>query len=165
MTGARPGERDLSRRRTTPYDGPDALFVYGTLRRGAGGPDGPRRRLEHGAELAGEGTIGARLYDAGGFPAAVPDPSGRVRGEVYELSDPASLLAALDRYEGCRPDGTGLFRREVVTVRMDTGQEREAWVYLFGREIGGMPEIPSGDYLAYAGEPDEEGGERAGGGE
>lgn len=135
------------RHETSP--GRSALFVYGTLREEVGGPAGPRRALERSATPVSEGVISARLFDAGGFPAAVPDSSSRVRGEVYEMDDPEPLLGVLDRYEGCRPDGSGLFRREVVTVRLDSGGELRAWVYFFNSGTDGYPEIPSGDYREY----------------
>lgn len=128
---------------------PRALFVYGTLREGAGGPRPARDPLERAARKVDEGTIEARLFDAGGFPAAVPDPGGQVRGELYELADPARTLSVLDGYEGCRPDGSGLFRREIVSVALDSGREREAWVYLYNRDVTGLPEIPSGDYTIH----------------
>lgn len=138
---------------------PRALFVYGTLREGAGGPRPARDPLERAARKVDEGAIDARLFDAGGFPAAVREPGGQVRGELYELADPARTLSVLDGYEGCRPDGTGLFRREIVSVALDSGGEREAWAYLYNRDVTDLPEIPSGDYAIHQERRTGEGGE------
>lgn len=108
-----------------------------------------RRPLETFARLAGRGEIRARLYDAGGFPAAVPDAEGRVSGELFEMQRPRPLLGLLDRYEGRRPGGGGLFRREVLAVQLVDGGSRRAWAYLFDGDPGGLTEIASGDYLEY----------------
>ena len=124
------------------------LFVYGTLRRDADGPPGPRRLLQETAALVGEGTVRGRLFDAGGFPGAVRESEGRVSGEVYRLEQPRLTLRKLDRYEGCRPDGRGLFRRVTVPVRLDSGREVEAWIYLFNGSTEELPEIHGGDYLS-----------------
>lgn len=125
----------------------DHLFVYGTLRSEGGAPGGVSGLLEEGAEKVGTGEIVGRLYEAGSYPAAVPDDDGRVRGEVYRLREPARSLPVLDRYEGRTPDGEGLYRREEVDVRMDDGESLTAWVYFYNRDASSLSEIRSGDYL------------------
>lgn len=127
----------------------ELLFVYGTLRREGGAPGSVERLLGEDARPVGEGTIGARLYRAGGYPAAVADDEAEVRGELYELEDPGKVLSVLDRYEGRTPDGEGLYRRERVAVERDSGGSAEAWVYWYNRDPSGLEEIESGDYLAY----------------
>ena len=67
------------------------LFAYGTLMRGLA----LHRLLEGRARFLGEGTVAGRLYDLGRYPAAVPEGSGLVQGEVYRVTDPA-LWPALD---------------------------------------------------------------------
>ncbi len=51
-----------------------------------------------------------------------------VHGELITFPDPERDLPPLDRLEGFRPDGHGLYRRTLVAVRANTGVEA-AWVY------------------------------------
>jgi gamma-glutamylcyclotransferase (GGCT)/AIG2-like uncharacterized protein YtfP len=131
-------------------EGPRGLFVYGTLRRGAGRP--MHALLATHAEYRGLGWVAGRLYDTGRYPAAVPAarPGERIRGEMYRLREASadSLLARLDAYEGCDPEdpGTSLFRREAVQVTLDAGGRAEAWIYLFNRPVARLRHIESGDY-------------------
>ena len=55
-----------------------------------------------------------------------------VHGELITFADPARDLPPLDRLEGFRPDGHGLYRRALVAVRANTGVEA-AWVYHMAR--------------------------------
>lgn len=126
------------------------LFTYGTLRAGAGTPEPVAGLLREAAERLGRGRIDARLFDAGGFPAALPAAKGRVVGDLFRLRRPGGVLAALDRYEGCDGDRS-LFRREVLPVRRPDGGIVSAWVYVWNRPVEGLPEIPSGDWLAATG--------------
>jgi gamma-glutamylcyclotransferase (GGCT)/AIG2-like uncharacterized protein YtfP len=41
-----------------------------------------------------------------------PQPGATVEGALWEVTD--ECLRSLDRYEGARPDGTGLYRREWI---------------------------------------------------
>jgi gamma-glutamylcyclotransferase (GGCT)/AIG2-like uncharacterized protein YtfP len=113
------------------------LFVYGTLMRGFG----LHRLLDGRARLVGRGAIGGRLFDLGAYPAAVPDPDGRIRGEVYALADPA-LWRVLDSAEGPQ------YHRGEVSVLMDDGGQRTASVYWFRGPLRGVP-ISGGDYRAH----------------
>lgn len=141
------------------------VFVYGTLRQGGGAPPELRRLLERGSRFVGVGHIAARLHDAGAFPAAVPDPAARVRGELYALEEPEDALARLDRYEAASPAlGPGrLFRRRLVEVSLLEGppadgvrapgpEERNgrrrltAWTYFYDRPVDGLPVVFSGDW-------------------
>jgi gamma-glutamylcyclotransferase (GGCT)/AIG2-like uncharacterized protein YtfP len=51
-----------------------------------------------------------------------------VPGELFELEEPA-ILAALDEYEGSE------YKRTLVTVALDTGEEMESWVYLLSQGL------------------------------
>ncbi len=51
-----------------------------------------------------------------------------VQCELITFADPARDLPPLDRLEGFRPDGHGLYRRALVATRANTGVET-AWVY------------------------------------
>ena len=147
------------------------LFVYGTLRQGAGHP--MHRLLSAGAEPAaeamGRATYAGRLFDLGRYPGAVPDPTGnwQVTGELYRLRQPESVLEALDQYEGCAPHSPQPheYRRAMQTVRLAnlpkgeaTHQQDEAvqaWVYIYNAPLdflldtlrSGARQIESGDYL------------------
>jgi gamma-glutamylcyclotransferase (GGCT)/AIG2-like uncharacterized protein YtfP len=55
-----------------------------------------------------------------------------VHGELITFADPARDLPPLDRLEGFRPDGHGLYRRALVATRANTGVEA-AWVYHMAR--------------------------------
>lgn len=129
------------------------LFAYGTLRAGAGTPEPVADLMCEAAERLGPGRIDARLFDADGFPAAVPDGEGRVVGDLFRLRRPGRALEALDRYEGCHGD-RGLFRREVMPVRRPEGGTVSAWVYVWNRPVAGLAEIPSGDWLRRSGGED-----------
>ena len=51
-----------------------------------------------------------------------------IHGELIAFADATRDLPPLDRLEGFRPDGHGLYRRALVPVRANTGVEA-AWVY------------------------------------
>ena len=124
---------------------PDLVFVYGTLMDGF---DGRRRAgVEGQLSWVGRGSIRARLFDLGEYPAAVVDRSRTVAGELYAMSDPEPVLAALDRFEGAEPGAPdrSLYTRHETEVTCDDGTVRRAWVYLYARPIAGSP-VASGDY-------------------
>lgn len=112
-----------------------------------------RRRAGIDAKLTyiGRGSIAAALYDLGIYPAAVPSTEGRVWGEVYDVADPPTVLAALDEIEGYRPEDPdrSLYTRAEVDVVLADGTEARAWVYFYNAPLGRAPQIPSGDYLEH----------------
>ncbi len=117
----------------------DLLFVYGTLMRGY-----PLHRLiETSAEYVGRGTVKARLFDLGTYPAAVPDADAAAVGEVYRLSE-ARLWTALDSAEGPQ------YHRDGVAVRMADGLEVTAFIYWYVGPLDRAQPIPAGDYRAHA---------------
>lgn len=121
-------------------DGPvDALFVYGTLRKG----DVRWGFLER--FVADEGTddtVAGALYDTGlDYPAAVFDEPGTIVGATFRLRSDAldEALAVLDEEEDTV---LGLYRRVVVT----TSNGVTAWAYAYGDGLELTP-IPSGDWF------------------
>lgn len=118
---------------------PEYLFVYGTLRAGAGTPQAARLARE--AISLGRAHAAGRLLLIGSYPGLVAG-TGRVTGEVYQLDAPAPVLLWLDRYEGPR------FRREVHPVQLAAGGELEAWVYRYAGPAAGLPAVPGNDFLA-----------------
>lgn len=127
----------------------DLVFFYGTLMAGFD----RRRRAEIDSKLTyiGRGSVQAALFDLGIYPAAVPAPDGVVWGEVYEMSDPQEVLAALDEIEGHLPDDPdhSLYTRSLAQVTMPDGRRAAAWVYFYNAPLGRAPQITSGDYLDY----------------
>ena len=65
-----------------------------------------------------------------------PEPDGEVHGEVYRLTDPASVLAIFDDYEG--PHFTRL------RIPVSTGEF--AWIYRYNLQPPDSCRIPSGDF-------------------
>jgi len=127
------------------------MFVYGTLRKDARGQ--LLSPLCRDWIFRGYGSVQGVLYDFGAYPGAVPteDERRRVRGELYELPDPATMLPPIDRYEGCSDEDEQPheFERESVEVAMEDGSVRRAWMYWYRPEPKGR-ELESGDYLQRA---------------
>jgi len=99
----------------------------------------------------GRGSIRAALFDLGLYPAAVPAPDGDVWGEVYEMTEPVPVLAALDDIEGYRHDDPdrSLYMRTQADVVLPDGTRARAWVYFYNAPLGRAPRIASGDYLEH----------------
>lgn len=128
---------------------PQYVFFYGTLMT----PFSPRGRLriDHHLVYKGRGTMAAALFDLGIYPAAVPDPEGRVWGEVYEMTRPVVVLRALDEFEGYRPSEpeASLYTRRLTTVTMEDETVVFASAYFYNAPLGRAERIASGDYLQY----------------
>lgn len=135
---------------------PDAsrlLFVYGTLRRGAGHP--MHHLLAQYARWMGTATFPGKLVDLGEYPGAVAsaNPAHLVRGEVYGVLNAGTLFPQLDAYEEFWPQNPGgsLYQRQEKTVLLASGEPVTAWMYLYNRPVKGLPLVASGDWLAKAG--------------
>jgi len=127
----------------------DRVFFYGTLRTGFNRTT--RAGVDAFLKFTGRGWINGKLFDLGIYPAAVPATDARVWGEVFEMSDAAKVLAALDRIEGYRqsePDRS-LYMRSQVSATLDDGREESVWVYFYNAPLGRAPRITSGDYLEH----------------
>ncbi len=125
------------------------LFVYGTLRSQLVPPD--LSGLVQQLRRFGAASARGHLYDLGMYPGAILDADcdNRIIGEILELPDDKSVLAALDHYEGIdgkQPDA-GLFVRTECHAILDNGQAIECWVYVYNGEISSEKLIESGDYL------------------
>src|SRR4029077_14077418 len=97
------------------------------------------------------GWMGAKCFALGIYPAAVPAADSRVRGEVFEMVDAPSVLAALDRIEGYRPaePERSLYTRVQVRATLDDGRTENVWVYFYNAPLGRAPRIASGDYIEH----------------
>ncbi len=128
---------------------PDRVFFYGTLRTGFNRTT--RAGIDALLQFVGRGWIQGKLFDLGIYPAAVPASDARVRGEVFEMTDPPTVLAALDRIEGYRSSEPerSLYTRAHVAATMDDGRTEEVWVYFYNAPLGQAPRIASGDYMEH----------------
>src|SRR5262245_25702680 len=102
------------------------LFVYGTLRQGAGHK--VNQILAKQYRFVGTVKFQGKLFRLGDYPGAVAsdDPRDVVYGEVYalELSSRDAILTSLDEFESCSPtDETPTeFRRERVLITLESGK-------------------------------------------
>jgi gamma-glutamylcyclotransferase (GGCT)/AIG2-like uncharacterized protein YtfP len=128
------------------------LFVYGSLMSTARHPMGDRLRAE--ARLIGPATIQGRLYRVSWYPGAAEsaDPEQQVHGEVYALNDPPTALAWLDAYEGITPatHTPSEYARVERPIRLSSGQEVAAWVYLYQKDVSHLPLVADGRWTATA---------------
>jgi gamma-glutamylcyclotransferase (GGCT)/AIG2-like uncharacterized protein YtfP len=128
----------------------DFVFFYGTLMTPFNRPG--RQRVNPKMAYAGRGSIRAALFDLGIYPAAIPtDDDSAVRGEVYEMLDAPTVLAALDEIEGYRaaePERS-LYIRILTDVALDDGRQLQAWAYFYNAPLGRAQRIQSGDYLEH----------------
>jgi gamma-glutamylcyclotransferase (GGCT)/AIG2-like uncharacterized protein YtfP len=127
------------------------IFFYGTLMTPFNRPG--RARIDPQLLFKGHGTIAAALFDLGMYPAAVPadHDRARVRGEVYQMTNPTVVLQVLDEIEGYRstePDAS-LYTRRLTPVTLDDGPIVSAWAYFYNAPLGRAERIDSGDYLEY----------------
>ena len=127
----------------------ELVFFYGTLM--AGFDRRRRAGIDDRLRYIGRGSIQGALFDLGLYPAAVPAPDGLIWGEVYEMTDPTRVLAALDDIEGYRHDDPdrSLYMRSKSEVALPDGTVAHAWVYFYNAPLGRAPRIPSGDYLEH----------------
>jgi gamma-glutamylcyclotransferase (GGCT)/AIG2-like uncharacterized protein YtfP len=125
------------------------VFFYGTLM--AGFDRRRRAGIDDRLSFAGRGWISATLFDLGIYPAAIPSPDQRVRGEAYYMTDPHAVLGPLDAIEGYRADDPdrSLYIRAETQVTFEDGRVEMAWVYFYNAPLGGAQQIPSGDYLEH----------------
>lgn len=135
------------------------VFFYGTLMTPFNRPG--RTRVSSELVFKGRGSIHAALYDVGIYPAAIPtDDGGRVKGEVYEIRDPAAVLATLDEIEGYRANEPerSLYMRVETAVTLDDGRVEPAWAYFYNAPLGRAQRIASGDYLEHLNVKADDGG-------
>jgi gamma-glutamylcyclotransferase (GGCT)/AIG2-like uncharacterized protein YtfP len=138
---------------------PDHLFVYGTLRSGSTSP--MAARVARDTVLVARGVMRGRLFDAGVYPAMITDVADpwQVHGELLHLPDDKvrrrRLLSELDLYEGVLhgpAEQLSLFVRLVVDVRLDDGAMMPAWAYVYHRDVSGLTEIGTGDWVQHCAE-------------
>lgn len=113
------------------------VFVYGTLRKGQ-----IRHEVLKGSLFIGYGLLkGYDMYSLGNFPAIVKG-NGIVYGEVYSINE--ETLKILDYIEGVDYE---LYKRELQTIELESGEVIEAFVYVFSGNLSGATYIREGDWL------------------
>jgi gamma-glutamylcyclotransferase (GGCT)/AIG2-like uncharacterized protein YtfP len=127
------------------------LFVYGSLRSQLVPPD--LKGLVQQMRRIGAAYTHGHLYDLGQYSGAILDADcdRRIIGEILELPDDESILAALDHYEGFDSNNheACLFVRTQCHAILENGEDIECWIYAYNGEIASAKLIESGDYLEY----------------
>jgi gamma-glutamylcyclotransferase (GGCT)/AIG2-like uncharacterized protein YtfP len=122
----------MPRKKPTPMT--HRVFVYGTLKTGYGN----NALFQWPCVYKGKAvTIPRYRMLEPSFPVILADPDGKpVAGEVYHVDD--NGLARLDRLEGIRPDGGGMYTREIIEVACEESQQTgcnvSAYIYVGGEQ-------------------------------
>ena len=89
-----------------------------------------------GARFLTKAKVAAELFDRGPYPGARPSSRGGrwVRGELFQLRQPARDLRVLDRVEECIQEAAqrGAFHRARTAVILYNGARKQAWIYWLG---------------------------------
>jgi gamma-glutamylcyclotransferase (GGCT)/AIG2-like uncharacterized protein YtfP len=124
------------------------LFAYGTLQPGLAPAD--VAPLVEKLKPIGEGAVRGLLYDLGGHPGAIIDPSTdqKIKGLVLELPKDEDLLPALDAYEEFDPatPERSPFLRILRPVELASGGTLDCWVYIWNGNPASAPIIPCGRF-------------------
>ncbi|MGP3926965.1 gamma-glutamylcyclotransferase family protein [Streptomyces sp. 8N616] len=131
------------------------FFVYGTLRPGQVNHDRfLRGRTESEVPARMRGAV---LYEGPGYPYAVADPGGEIRGELVipAAAHYEALLAALDELEDyAQGDPANLYERVAREVLLGRGRAVRAWVYLAAEPVARRLRatgtlVPDGDWAPW----------------
>ncbi len=125
------------------------VFVYGTLRRGE---ERDINSLRPAPRWLGPASVSGVIYQLGSYPGLVLGASGRVRGEVYEIS--AELELQLDMIEDVWPTPSGEYIKSETVVRLEYDGERFADVVCLVYELApgrasGKSEVAGGDWVGH----------------
>jgi gamma-glutamylcyclotransferase (GGCT)/AIG2-like uncharacterized protein YtfP len=122
------------------------LFVYGSLRPGAGHAMG-RWLAEQGKHAGAAWMPQAALYRVDWYPG-MTGGTGRVRGDLFMLRDPVAAWPALDAFEGIRRQADDEYERRLCSVEREDGERVTVWAYWYRLPVQGLTEVGSGDWLA-----------------
>jgi len=127
------------------------IFVYGTLRKEAA--HAMHDVIVRHGDYFSHGSMQGKLFELGGYPGVIEsvDPVDAVQGELYRINDHDQLLLALDEYEQCsdRFPPPHEYLRKKLSISLPNGGTILAWVYVYNREVAGLEQIESGDYVAF----------------
>lgn len=123
------------------------LFVYGSLRTRVA--QETEQALLKGSRRMGKASFWGKLYDVGSYPGLVESWDARavVHGELYEVSP--SQLRELDKHEACGVEDGDEYVRRVCQVKGPNRRWVNAYVYIYNKDVVGLPLITGGDYVAY----------------
>lgn len=135
-----PPSRTLTLNSQHRRNGPQRVFVYGTLKKGHGNHN---NFLQEAKDL-GQAQLEGIMFHLGGFPAInLAEKFSVIRGEVYECT--WDHIVAMDQLEGV---GNNFYERvEVKVDSMYLGARGIVWTYVFNRERAierGQWVVPSG---------------------
>jgi gamma-glutamylcyclotransferase (GGCT)/AIG2-like uncharacterized protein YtfP len=118
------------------------IFVYGTLRRGAGAYE-VFGLGDHTDFVSTTRLTGHAIYHLGGFPGIRESLDDVVIGDLMKIKD-TKLLRSLDQYEGYRADDpdNSLYHRKMVLV-----DDIPSWVYVYNGRVKDTARISSGDWF------------------
>jgi len=118
------------------------LFVYGTLKRGG---ELHHELTVHKLRFLGPAKIQGRLFRIEGesYPGArATDSDQYIKGELYELFEPAEALKRIDEIEGC---DEGLYERKLVNAWI-RNKKTKAWAYFYTKPLKKSVPINSGNF-------------------
>ena len=100
----------------------------------------------------GYGFIKGLLFDLGAYPAAIAS-SGKIFGELYQVSDPLKLLSRTDAVEQYFPQAeqSSMYLRRQVQVPVKNGESKKAWCYYYSKSLSDAVLIADGDYRSHVG--------------
>lgn len=98
----------------------------------------------------GYGFIKGLLFDLGSYPAAIAS-SGKIFGELYQVSDPLKLLSCTDAVEQYFPqvEQSSTYLRREVQVTLKNGESKKAWSYYYSKSLSDAVLIADGDYRSH----------------
>lgn len=101
-------------------------------------------------DLVGACWLRGALYAIDDTAGLVPNGSGQVVGELYEILDPACLKWIDSQIaRDCEENGIRFERRVVDVIEPET----HAWAYVWGHEeVASGRAIPTGDWRGHIGE-------------
>lgn len=112
----------------------ELVAVYGSLREGMG-----NHRVLGGSTMVGKATVGGfDMFSLGGYPYCVPDKTGEIVVEVYQVSE--EVGQSLDALEGY----PSFYDRKLISTPFG-----EAWIYFIDQYRDGTPYVEGGDWVLY----------------
>ena len=126
------------------------LFVYGTLRKDI--PCGKNSLLLPYCEYRDLAFTRGELFEIAGYPGLVYSPvMPLVHGELYKIRFPNELFSLLDEYEECSKNHPKPheYTKKIIPVTSQSGQDFNAWAYIYNRQTGDKLKISSANYFNY----------------
>lgn len=123
------------------------LFTYGTLL--SGFKHEVLNSISKYLTLVGPATMNGALYDLGSYPGLVEGRKGKVKGEVYSITEKELVFKVLDEYEGLN-EYNPEYKRVKKIIMLPGERKIEGWVYIYIKRITAEDQyIKDGDYLSF----------------